>query len=217
MKRDAKFLKLQKKWYEKLLEDGFTDIEWTRSQKSFDQNSPYLHGFRERQDRPTFEHTQNWYLLVQNYRTHAISLPKTSTKVLKREIKPGQKLWKHWKLTSPDSNIATRTYQIHSRIPRMHKLILDLYIEGIPYRAIADQISRNYSTRLKKLVHPKKKLPKKPLINYLKVFYILQQHLPYVIQWNKTHPEGRLYGNHDDFYAEEVLLNEDRFQKTGNQ
>jgi len=167
MKRDKDFNKLQRLWYQKLADEGFEDIEWTSSQRTFEHNSPFLQGFKDRKDRPTFEHTQNWYQLVENYYTNCTTLPKTNVKQ-----------------------------------PKLHRIILEQYKEGVPYRAIVRHINRNYTKRLaKRRMHNSK-----PFMNLNKVFNVLQIHLPYIIEWNRTHPDGRLYAGNEDFFVDEVFI-----------
>lgn len=177
-KRDD-YLKLQKQWYAKLKKSGFKDIEWSNSEAYNGQDSRYLLSRSNNRDPIQFQSTQNWYQLVQNYRTHAQTHPKTNLPIAKRD-----------------------------------KILLDYYLEGYPYRKIIKLYQQEYTNRNVKRTRKTKKSLGKPRVSLYKLWELLNHHFDVVIEWNRTHPEGRLYGDSDSFYIEEVLINEDKLLKT---
>jgi hypothetical protein len=178
-KKHSDFLSLQKKWYDKLKKSGFEDIEWSSS-KAFDgQDSRYLVSYSNDRDPIQVQSTLNWYLLVQNYITHAKTHPKTKILISKRD-----------------------------------KILLNYYVQGIPYRKIIQLYQQEYTYKDKKRKNAIRPSQKKPRVSLFRLWKLLNHHFDVIIEWNKTHPEGRLYGNPDSFYAEDVLLNEEKFLKT---
>jgi hypothetical protein len=175
-RHETDFLKLQRKWYDKLSKSGFDDIEWTASKHRNNQDSRYLIGNSNKKNPVSVESTQNWYQLVQNYRTHALTHPKTNIPISKRD-----------------------------------KILLDYYLEGIPYRKIIKLYQLEYNNLDEKRVRRCNHNKTKPRISLYKLWEILNHHFAVVIEWNKSHPEGRLYGGSDLFYAEEVLINESKY------
>lgn len=169
-KRHKEFMKLQNEWYKKLKDSGFDDIEWQRSDTGYEEYSPFLKGFQSYIDRPDFIATQNWYLLVQNYLTHA---------------------------------------PLH---PKIEKIVLELYATGLSYRNISKKINYGYTKRWK-LRSYDMKTKKSHNTNLSMIYNIMQKHIKNIIEWNKTHPEGRLNEANLDFEATEVLINDDSFSK----
>lgn len=62
------FAKLQAKWYGKLADEGFEDIEWTDNKTGLGQGTPYLSG--SGYGKVYKPETELYFRMVQNYITH---------------------------------------------------------------------------------------------------------------------------------------------------
>lgn len=69
----AEYAKLQKKWYDKLADEGFKDLEWVDPATGGGHNSPYLRGSLNG-GKPYHAGRELYYQLASNYYVHCKNL-----------------------------------------------------------------------------------------------------------------------------------------------
>jgi len=70
------FRELQAKWYKKLSEDGFDDLEWTDNKTGIGQNSGYLKRSRSHIDPVHADFAETYYAMCRNWLSHSPKIKK---------------------------------------------------------------------------------------------------------------------------------------------
>lgn len=89
---DPEFIRLQNKWYKKLKDEGFKDIEWLDSSTGLGHDTPYLAGsvskasvslneMHDLQASQASKDQQNYYRICSNYAVYGTFPSKTHRKI----------------------------------------------------------------------------------------------------------------------------------------
>lgn len=172
------FKKLQNKWYKKLKEEGFEDVEWYNEKTGYGQNSAFLKrstGYLRHVFDPQ---TVQLYSLIRNFLVHTGS---------PAPLKSAKKFFKPKKIKHLHVFPASKSKKCHKDLPssysptdNLHHLdtaLLEYYLEGLTYRHLSKAMQARY-----------------PFVSLKFSIFWISKRINMLKQtaftWNKINPEG---------------------------
>lgn len=207
IKKTKEFIALQNKWYKKLKQDGFEDIEFYNPKTGSGQSSPFMKTDRipdTGQLRAAYSiELENHYRLSRNFLAHGPFYPNLKRKYLKFRKNGALYSFTNSKndldlqsFTPEQFRKAFRTFKAFHKahdpyITRAQSKAWQLYCDGLTIREISDELRRLHS--YKKLGKPPKRWGKATKGKPYSTFWVktaIDRLKVDSIRFNATHSEG---------------------------
>lgn len=145
VKHSKKFVQLQSKWYQKLKDEGFDDIEWYNEESGYGQNSVYMKRSTGHMKATFDPAAAQLYSLYSNFLEHR-GTPAPNFTVQKR-YKPKKFKHLHLYVASTGKSVhktLPKDYTLQQKLHHIDSLIIQLLLEGFSYREMTPALQASY-------------------------------------------------------------------------